>query len=279
MGGLKKGSSLTRGHSPPPESGGTLVLVSQDGIQRPPLHFPQGGHLLSFLSCLENGLLPRGQLEPPLWTQQGKVSWLGRLWVQGWAKDGLLSSTQSPQGQLGVEPRVGLCTGQPDRLLPLQGKVFPKLRKRSSIRSIEVEELGIGRATDYVFRIIYPGHRHEHSECPHVPCEGCSGSVRALWSQASWFITYSLPTESLTHRSSLPRCHPPATLRPRHHYTRFLSNISWHDAEKKGRLEILIEGGKHSIPLQPKIKGSKPPLSSGPHPASRSQPGHRSCTS
>lgn len=58
---------------PPPENGGTLVLVSQDGIQRPPLHFPQGGHLLSFLSCLENGLLPRGQLEPPLWTQQGKV--------------------------------------------------------------------------------------------------------------------------------------------------------------------------------------------------------------
>lgn len=60
-------------HVHPTESGGTLVLVSQDGIQRPPLHFPQGGHLLSFLSCLENGLLPRGQLEPPLWTQQGKV--------------------------------------------------------------------------------------------------------------------------------------------------------------------------------------------------------------
>ncbi|XP_005402650.1 PREDICTED: small G protein signaling modulator 2 isoform X2 [Chinchilla lanigera] len=96
------------------KNGGTLVLVSQDGIQRPPLHFPQGGHLLSFLSCLENGLLPRGQLEPPLWTQQGK------------------------------------------------GKVFPKLRKRSSMRSVDVEELGMGRATDYVFRIIYPGHKHEH---------------------------------------------------------------------------------------------------------------------
>lgn len=49
------------------------MLVNQDGIQRPPLHFPEGGHLLSFLSCLENGLLPQGQLEPPLWTQQGKV--------------------------------------------------------------------------------------------------------------------------------------------------------------------------------------------------------------
>ncbi|XP_060799890.1 small G protein signaling modulator 2 isoform X3 [Neoarius graeffei] len=55
-----------------PDSGGTLVLVSQDGIQRPPLHFPPGGHLLAFLSCLETGLLPRGQLEPPLWSQKGK---------------------------------------------------------------------------------------------------------------------------------------------------------------------------------------------------------------
>ncbi|XP_036264365.1 small G protein signaling modulator 2 isoform X5 [Pipistrellus kuhlii] len=97
------------------KNSGTLVLVSQDGIQKPPLHFPQGGHLLSFLSCLENGLLPRGQLEPPLWTQQGK------------------------------------------------GKVFPRLRKRGSARSVDVDEMGTGWATDYVFRIIYPGHRHEHT--------------------------------------------------------------------------------------------------------------------
>ncbi|XP_063153200.1 small G protein signaling modulator 2 isoform X2 [Candoia aspera] len=100
-----------------PERGGTLVLVSQDGIQRPPLHFPPGGHLLAFLSCLENGLLPRGQLEPPLWSQQGK------------------------------------------------GKVFPKLRKRNSHnRSMDMEEMPsvMGTATDYVFRIIYPGHRHEN---------------------------------------------------------------------------------------------------------------------
>nr|XP_048679746.1 small G protein signaling modulator 2 isoform X5 [Caretta caretta] len=98
-----------------PESGGTLVLVSQDGIQRPPLHFPQGSHLLAFLSCLENGLLPRGQLDPPLWSQQGK------------------------------------------------GKVFPKLRKRNSNKSVDLEEMPYEEsATDYVFRIIYPGHRHDN---------------------------------------------------------------------------------------------------------------------
>lgn len=61
------------------DSGGTVVLVSQDGIQRPPLRFPRGGHLLQFLSCLENGLLPHGQLDPPLWSQRGKVG------TQGWA--------------------------------------------------------------------------------------------------------------------------------------------------------------------------------------------------
>ncbi|XP_023715456.1 small G protein signaling modulator 2 isoform X2 [Cryptotermes secundus] len=54
------------------DSGGTIVLVGQDGVQRPPIHFPKGGHLLSFLSCLENGLLPHGQLDPPLWSQRGK---------------------------------------------------------------------------------------------------------------------------------------------------------------------------------------------------------------
>ncbi|XP_036384709.1 small G protein signaling modulator 1-like [Megalops cyprinoides] len=54
------------------DSGGTVVLVSQDGVQLPPLRFPRGGHLLQFLSCLETGLLPHGQLDPPLWSQRGK---------------------------------------------------------------------------------------------------------------------------------------------------------------------------------------------------------------
>lgn len=66
------------------DSGGTVVLVSQDGIQRPPFRFPKGGHLLQLLSCLENGLLPHGQLDPPLWSQRGKVSDRGDPGRQGW---------------------------------------------------------------------------------------------------------------------------------------------------------------------------------------------------
>ncbi|XP_054315756.2 small G protein signaling modulator 2 isoform X8 [Pongo pygmaeus] len=146
------------------KSGGTLVLVSQDGIQRPPLHFPQGGHLLSFLSCLENGLLPRGQLEPPLWTQQGK------------------------------------------------GKVFPKLRKRSSIRSVDMEEIGAGRATDYVFRIIYPGHRHEHNAGDMIEMQGFGPSLptwhlEPLCSQGSSCLSCSSsssPHATPSHCSCIP---------------------------------------------------------------------------
>ncbi|XP_037548193.1 small G protein signaling modulator 1 [Nematolebias whitei] len=94
--------------------GGTVVLVSQDGIQRPPLHFPKGGHLLQFLTCLETGLLPHGQLDPPLWNQRGK------------------------------------------------GKVFPKLRKRSPHSSCDsVSDKEEDEATDYVFRIIFPGIQME----------------------------------------------------------------------------------------------------------------------
>uniref|UniRef100_A0A8B9TP31 Small G protein signaling modulator 1 n=1 Tax=Anas platyrhynchos TaxID=8839 RepID=A0A8B9TP31_ANAPL len=100
------------------DSGGTVVLVSQDGIQRPPLRFPKGGHLLQFLSCLENGLLPHGQLDPPLWSQRGK------------------------------------------------GKVFPKLRKRSPQGSSEsASDKEDDEATDYVFRIIYPGTQSEFGKC------------------------------------------------------------------------------------------------------------------
>uniref|UniRef100_A0ACB8G0Y3 Small G protein signaling modulator 1 n=1 Tax=Sphaerodactylus townsendi TaxID=933632 RepID=A0ACB8G0Y3_9SAUR len=96
------------------DSGGTVVLVSQDGIQRPPLRFPRGGHLLQFLSCLENGLLPHGQLDPPLWSQRGK------------------------------------------------GKVFPKLKKRSPQGSTEsTSDKEEDEATDYVFRILYPGMQSE----------------------------------------------------------------------------------------------------------------------
>uniref|UniRef100_A0A8D0E5M5 Small G protein signaling modulator 1 n=1 Tax=Salvator merianae TaxID=96440 RepID=A0A8D0E5M5_SALMN len=109
------------------DSGGTVVLVSQDGIQRPPLRFPKGGHLLQFLSCLENGLLPHGQLDPPLWSQRGK------------------------------------------------GKVFPKLKKRSPQGSLEsASDKEDDEATDYVFRILYPGVQSEFAPMDLIDAPGTS---------------------------------------------------------------------------------------------------------
>ncbi|XP_062504389.1 small G protein signaling modulator 1-like isoform X2 [Corticium candelabrum] len=47
-------------------------LIAQDGRQFPPLVFPSGGSLTSFLVSLETGLLPHGRLSPPLWARKSK---------------------------------------------------------------------------------------------------------------------------------------------------------------------------------------------------------------
>lgn len=47
-------------------------MITQDGRQFPPLVFPPGGSLTSFLVSLETGLLPHGRLSPPLWARRTK---------------------------------------------------------------------------------------------------------------------------------------------------------------------------------------------------------------
>lgn len=51
------------------DAGGSIVLVSQDGVQFPPLSFPTSGSLYTFLTCLDQGLNPDGQLDPPLFNK------------------------------------------------------------------------------------------------------------------------------------------------------------------------------------------------------------------
>ena len=163
------------------DSGGTAVLVSQDGTQRPPFRFPEGGHLLQFLSCLENGLLPHGQLDPPLWPQRGKVS------ARGGPGEAALGAGRGewpflPPGPCAAAWAHERPTGTlracrlRDRRVPgarpwgvfLQGKVFPKLRKRSPQGSSEStsSDKEDDEATDYVFRIIYPGTQSELGKQP-----------------------------------------------------------------------------------------------------------------
>eukprot|EP00069_Balaena_mysticetus_P005103 bmy_17850T0 len=132
------------------DSGGTVVLVSQDGIQRPPFRFPKGGHLLQFLSCLENGLLPHGQLDPPLWSQRGK------------------------------------------------GKVFPKLRKRSPQGSSEStsSDKEDEEATDYVFRIIYPGMQSE------FVASSAMGGTSPVSVGPAWMVVPAGPSTLVVARGS-----------------------------------------------------------------------------
>lgn len=48
-----------------------MVLIAQDGVQRPPIRFPTTGSLMRFLECLETGLVPYGRLDPPLTNENG----------------------------------------------------------------------------------------------------------------------------------------------------------------------------------------------------------------
>lgn len=52
-----------------------MVLISQDGVQRPPIRFPTLGSSIGFLECLESGLAPYGRLDPPLVNETGGRSW------------------------------------------------------------------------------------------------------------------------------------------------------------------------------------------------------------
>lgn len=101
----------------PVNSGGTVVLVSQDGIQRPPLHFPKGGHLLQFLTCLETGLLPHGQLDPPLWNQRGKV---------GKERELLLNNCSCKE----------FSASNPDCFILITGKSIPQTAKEEPARLV-----------------------------------------------------------------------------------------------------------------------------------------------
>lgn len=67
-----------------------------------------------------------------------------------------------------VAERGVACEGQ---VLFTQGKVFPKLRKRSPQGSSEsASDKEDDEATDYVFRIIYPGTQSEFGECVGREC-------------------------------------------------------------------------------------------------------------
>ncbi|XP_041347892.1 small G protein signaling modulator 1-like isoform X3 [Gigantopelta aegis] len=157
-----------------PDCGGTIVLVGQDGVQRPPIHFPKGGHLLAFLSCLETGLYPRGQLDPPLWAQRGKVTHQ-------------TSSFDMSRRSYGRDSKTG--------------KVFPKMKRKGSQLSNE-GSLGSSsssadeeEATDYVFRIISTFRPNS------ITPEMMDPKAKLTTDQSPWAVRRQLPPSPLTQSS------------------------------------------------------------------------------
>lgn len=114
-------------------AGGTIVLVGQDGVQKAPLVFPPGGHLLSFLSCLETGLQPFGQMDPPLAYEEGRGKVFPRLRLKGKASS---RRTKSERGEVEHETMTTSTSSMGDKSVPHDPD-----------------------CSDYVFRILANFHR------------------------------------------------------------------------------------------------------------------------
>ena len=122
----------------------SIVMVGHDGVMHPPIKFPKGGHLLAFLSCLENGLVPYGQLDPPLWSENGKGLFLTNFYF----------NFKQNKNNFQDKNKTNLLKS---------GKIFPKLRRKSGHhhngeqrndqqQSLDMESDDI--TADYVFRVI-----------------------------------------------------------------------------------------------------------------------------
>lgn len=95
------------------DSGGTIVLVGQDGVQKPPMMFPAGGHLLAFLSCLETGLQPFGQLDPSLGVDREKGKVFPKLRLKGRAVREKSDPAQIHEEEEVTTPKVNKDKGVP----------------------------------------------------------------------------------------------------------------------------------------------------------------------
>lgn len=86
--------------------------------------------------------------------------------IQGLLQPRECADTAKQGGQELGKGVLGPGVAHEGQILLPQGKVFPKLRKRSPQGSSEsASDKEDDEATDYVFRIIYPGTQAEFGEC------------------------------------------------------------------------------------------------------------------
>ncbi|CAF4948235.1 unnamed protein product, partial [Rotaria sp. Silwood1] len=124
--------------------GDRIVFVGRDGVQYPPFHIKdKGGHLLAFLTCLESGLSPNGQLDPPLAYEKG----LGKVLPK------LHHRTERPQ------PAISLSTSDDDANVQTNADI--------------TDEETSSPTGDYVFRIMFLTDQESISN---------NGHYRSQWS-------------------------------------------------------------------------------------------------
>uniref|UniRef100_A0A1I8G8Y1 RUN domain-containing protein n=1 Tax=Macrostomum lignano TaxID=282301 RepID=A0A1I8G8Y1_9PLAT len=163
--------------------GCSLVFVAHDGTQKPPLQFPPGGHLLQFLTCLENGLLPGGALEPPLWSHRCKGKLLPRMKRRSILKDSfisglIMSGDDADKG--GSQANAEQSDGQPADEQPGDSEQAPS---------------DFDDNMDFVFRIVMRESKYRSATAEADPVEE-AGSV------FSWQESYS--AEALQSRLTQP---------------------------------------------------------------------------
>ncbi|CAF3367028.1 unnamed protein product [Rotaria sp. Silwood1] len=124
--------------------GDRIVFVGRDGVQYPPFHIKdKGGHLLAFLTCLESGLSPNGQLDPPLAYEKGQGKVLPKLHHR----------TERPQ------PAISLSTSDDDANVQTNADI--------------TDEETSSPTGDYVFRIMFLTDQESISN---------NGHYRSQWS-------------------------------------------------------------------------------------------------
>ncbi|PAA79437.1 hypothetical protein BOX15_Mlig019554g2, partial [Macrostomum lignano] len=163
--------------------GCSLVFVAHDGTQKPPLQFPPGGHLLQFLTCMENGLLPGGALEPPLWSHRCKGKLLPRMKRRSILKDSfisglIMSGDDADKG--GSQANAEQSDGQPADEQPGDSEQAPS---------------DFDDNMDFVFRIVMRESKYRSATAEADPVEE-AGSV------FSWQESYS--AEALQSRLTQP---------------------------------------------------------------------------
>ncbi|CAF2962673.1 unnamed protein product [Rotaria sp. Silwood2] len=144
--------------------GDRIVFVGRDGVQYPPFHIKdKGGHLLAFLTCLESGLAPNGQLDPPLAYEKGQGKVLPKLHHR----------TER------LQPAISLSASDDDANVQMNVDT--------------TDEETLSPTGDYVFRIIF---------LPDQETINNSGNYRYQWSPPGTTDSSSLSSQSSSSPSA-----------------------------------------------------------------------------